>query len=62
MINPERVLSRREIMEHIWDENADPFSNTIEVHIMNLRKKLEQYGHNLIFTVPNRGYKLTRQA
>jgi DNA-binding response OmpR family regulator len=61
MINPGRVLSRREIMEHIWDENADPFSNTIEVHIMNLRKKLEQYGHNLIFTVPNRGYKLAQQ-
>jgi DNA-binding response OmpR family regulator len=52
------ILSRQEIMEHVWDENADPFSNTIEVHIRNLRKKLETDGKKLIFTVSNRGYKI----
>ena len=57
MENKGRVLTRQDIMENIWDENADPFSNTIEVHIMNLRKKLEDEGEKIIFTVSNRGYK-----
>jgi len=59
--NPSRILSRQEIMEHVWDENADPFSHTIEVHMMNLRKKLENPGRQLIFTISNRGYKLDRR-
>lgn len=58
MNNPERVLSRQEIMDNVWDENHDPFSNTIEVHIMNLRRKLEPDGEQIILTVPNRGYKI----
>jgi len=56
--NKGRVVSRQEIMDHIWDENGNPFSNTIEVHIMNLRKKIELNGHRLIFTLSGRGYKL----
>lgn len=52
------VLSRQDIMEHVWDYNADPFSNTIEVHIGNLRRKLETAKQRFIFTIPNRGYKL----
>jgi len=56
--NKGHIMSRQEIMEHVWDENADPFSNTIEVHIRNLRKKLEMDGKKIIFTVSNRGYKI----
>lgn len=52
------VLSRQEIMENVWDVNADPFSNTIEVHISNLRKKIENGKRELITTFSNRGYKL----
>jgi DNA-binding response OmpR family regulator len=48
-------------MEHVWDENADPFSNTIEVHIRNLRKKLETEQEKFIFTISNRGYKIDAQ-
>lgn len=58
MRNQGRLLSRQEIIEHVWDENADPFSNTIEVHIRNLRRKLENPSRKLIYTVSNRGYKL----
>jgi len=58
MKNKGRVLTRQEIMEHTWDENADPFSNTIEVHIMNLRKKIETKDDRFIFTFSGRGYKL----
>lgn len=54
-------LSRQDIMEHVWDENADPFSNTIEVHIMKLRKKLENKRDHYIFTMSNRGYKIDEQ-
>lgn len=56
--NQGEILSKQEIMEHVWDENADPFSNTIEVHIMNLRKKIEDPKHPMIFTYSNRGYKI----
>lgn len=53
------VLSRATIMEHIWNMDADPFSNTIETHIANLRKKIDFGKHKkLITTVPGRGYKI----
>lgn len=56
--NKGEIMSRQKIMEHVWDEEADPFSNTIEVHIMNLRKKIETKNKPMIFTYPNRGYKI----
>lgn len=52
------VVSRGMIMEHVWDLESDPFSNTIEAHILNLRKKLGQKKQKVIQTVPGRGYKL----
>lgn len=53
------VLSRGMIMEHVWDMNADPFSNTIESHILSLRKKIgDKQSRNLIETVPRRGYRI----
>lgn len=56
--NRGRLLSRGMIMEHVWDKNADAFSNTIETHILNLRKKIDSEGdQKLIHTIPGRGYK-----
>jgi DNA-binding response OmpR family regulator len=53
------VLSRGTLMEHVWDIHGDLFSNTIETHIMNLRKKIDQPGASkLIHTVSGRGYKI----
>ncbi len=58
MKNQGIVLSRSMIMEHVWDMSADPFSNTIESHILSLRKKIDAKGKKkLIHTVPGRGYK-----
>jgi two-component system, OmpR family, response regulator len=58
MKNQGTVLSRGMILEHVWDMNADPFSNTIETHIMTLRKKLDRERQSrLIQTVPGIGYK-----
>jgi len=51
------VMSRGEILEHVWEMSTDPFSNTIETHIMNLRKKLKDTRRTLITSIPGRGYK-----
>lgn len=57
--NRGKVLSRMEILEHVWDLNADPFTNTVETHIMNIRKKVgENKEEGLIRTVPGVGYKI----
>jgi DNA-binding response OmpR family regulator len=59
MQNEGAVLSRGMILEHVWDTNIDIFSNTIESHILSLRKKLRDTGKDrLIKTVPGRGYKI----
>ncbi len=53
------ALSRGMIMEHVWDMNIDPFSNTIESHIMSLRRKIDTKGKpGLIQTISGRGYKM----
>lgn len=53
------IVSRQQILEHVWDYNADPFSNSIESHIASLRRKLNKNkNRNLIHTFNGRGYKL----
>ncbi len=56
--NPRKVLSRTRIYQAVWDENFDGLSNTLEVHIKELRRKLEQYGPRVIQTRRGRGYVL----
>ncbi|HEX8098961.1 MAG TPA: response regulator transcription factor [Actinomycetota bacterium] len=50
------VISQEELLEHVWDENADPFTNTIRVTVMNLRRKLGD--PPLIDTVIGAGYRM----
>jgi two-component system copper resistance phosphate regulon response regulator CusR len=52
----DEVLSRTRIYEQVWDERYDGLSNTLEVHVMELRKKLEANGPRLIHTIRGRGY------
>jgi DNA-binding response OmpR family regulator len=53
------IVSRQQLLEHVWDYNADPFSNSIESHVASLRRKLNQNkNRNLIHTFNGRGYKL----
>ncbi len=53
------VLSRGMILEHVWDMNADPFSNTIESHIVSLRRKIKDAKENkIVHTISGRGYKI----
>ncbi|QQG52943.1 MAG: response regulator transcription factor [Candidatus Falkowbacteria bacterium] len=53
------IVSRGEILENVWNYNADPFSSSIETHIASLRRKLNRGNErNLIHTFSGRGYKL----
>jgi DNA-binding response OmpR family regulator len=57
MSNPGMVLSRALLMEHVWSADSDPFSNTVEAHIRNLRMKINSGNKpNLIVNIPGRGY------
>ncbi len=58
MKNKGMVLSRGMILEHVWNTETNPFSNTIETHIMNLRKKIRDIKKKLIVSIPGRGYKI----
>lgn len=59
MRNEGIVLSRGMILEHVWDMSVDIFSNTIESHILSLRKKLGDMGKDrLIQTISGRGYRM----
>jgi DNA-binding response OmpR family regulator len=59
MKNEGTALTRGMIMEHVWDMKADPYSNTIESHVVTLRKKVDfKQRRKLIHTVPGVGYKL----
>ena len=57
MRNPNLVLSREQILSHVWDFSYNSFSNVVDVHIKNLRKKLGAiYGQHLE-TVRGVGYR-----
>jgi two-component system, OmpR family, copper resistance phosphate regulon response regulator CusR len=62
MRHPGEVLSRTRIYDHVWDERYDGLSNTLEVHVMELRRKLESHGPRLIHTLRGRGYYLDADA
>jgi len=53
------VVSAEELLEHVWDLNADPFSNTVTVTVSRLRRKLG--GSPLVETVVGSGYRLCDQ-
>jgi two-component system copper resistance phosphate regulon response regulator CusR len=54
-----RVVSRAEIAEHVWDENFDPLTNLIDVHINRLRRKVDSgFSTKLIHTRRGAGYIL----
>lgn len=57
--NAGSVLSRSLLMENVWTAESNPFSNTVEAHIRNLRRKINTGGRpDLISNIPGRGYVL----
>lgn len=59
MLHPGEVLTPERLLDHVWDEHADPFTNTVRVTVSNLRRKLRDAGADgVIETVVGRGYRL----
>lgn len=55
------AIERDKLLHHVWGEDIDPFSNTIDVHIRYLRKKIDDaFSKKLIKTVKNKGYLLCK--
>ena len=63
MLHAGEVLSAERLLEHVWDEHADPFTNTVRVTVSNLRRKLRLAGAGeAITTVVGAGYRLEDEA
>ncbi|HEU4916344.1 MAG TPA: response regulator transcription factor [Acidimicrobiia bacterium] len=59
LLHPGEVHSAERLLEHVWDEHADPFTNTVRMTLSNLRRKLGATGAAPpIVTLPGRGYML----
>jgi len=58
--NPRRVVSRAQILAHVWDDNFDPVANAVDVLMGRLRRKVDRAGLTpLVHTVRGAGYVLT---
>jgi two-component system OmpR family response regulator len=58
MLNPRRVLTRAQLLDHVWDYDFGGDARVLETYISYLRKKLDQHGPSLIHTVRGVGYTL----
>ncbi|HEY2824934.1 MAG TPA: response regulator transcription factor [Gemmatimonadales bacterium] len=60
--NPDRVVTRAQILDHVWDDNFDPVGNVVDVLVGRLRRRLAVgKGGSLIHTVRGAGYRLSAQ-
>ena len=58
MLNPRRVLTRAQLLDHVWDYDFGGDARVLETYISYLRKKLDLHGPSLIHTVRGVGYTL----
>jgi len=56
--HPNQVVTREQILSHVWDFSFDGMSNVVDVHIKNVRRKLQHYEKNLE-TLRGMGYRFT---
>ncbi len=62
LLNKERLISQQELIEHVWDESVDIFSNSVRVHMSALRKKIKkELGYDPIETKIGEGYLLNEK-
>ena len=62
MLNPRRVLTRAQLLDHVWDYDFGGDARVLETYISYLRKKLDPHGPPLIHTVRGVGYALRTPA
>ena len=60
MLNPRHVLSKAQILDHVWHYDFGGDGNVVETYVSYLRKKLEKFGPPLIHTIRLVGYTLPR--
>jgi two-component system OmpR family response regulator len=58
MLNPRRVLTRAQLLDHVWDYDFGGDARVLETYVSYLRKKLDVHGPSLIHTVRGVGYSL----
>ncbi len=58
MLNPRRVLSKAQILDHVWEYDFGGDANVVETYISYLRKKVDSVGPPLIHTLRGAGYSL----
>src|SRR5437773_12254955 len=59
LLRPEEVIRRTELLEKVWDLHFDPESNVVDVHVGNLRRKLQEAAElELLHTVRGVGFRL----
>jgi len=58
MLNPRRVLSRTQLLEHVWDYDFGGDARILETYVSYVRRKLDEHGPPLIHTVRGVGYVL----
>jgi two-component system, OmpR family, response regulator len=59
MYNPGKVLTRAMILDHVWEMNEGLWTNAVDVHIKNLRDKIDKpFGTRMIETVHGVGYRI----
>ena len=58
MLNPRRVVSKAQILDHVWQYDFDGDENVVETYVSYLRKKLDRLGPPLIHTIRLVGYSL----
>lgn len=57
--NKDRIVSAEELLEHVWDDQIDSFTDTLKTHIKTLRRKIDP-DHTIIKTVRGKGYSISK--
>lgn len=58
MRHPNQVINRNQILDHLWGYDFDSFSNVVDVHIKNLRKKINNNRRKILETIRGIGYRV----
>jgi len=58
MRHPNQVINRNQILDHLWGYDFDSFSNVVDVHIKNLRKKINNNRRKILETIRGIGYRI----